>query len=380
MAELTAAELAEIERIMNDPFQASFNQYGQGNAFWADGAPDSWSAAEEAFDMNMDALKAAELYVSDLVDPYEVVEDPGEYEGFVNWNQQGSNPAIQAVQTLMAETNMPFEEAVYTVFDAARNQENPGRSYVDGQLVDNEAESGPRISGIPLDENGQPDLEQFQYAARDWFENAGRESAERAAYDAQLQAYEDYVNPRSNLDILGPQEAKAVDPTDAALLDYANSRRTQTFNPTPGSQPAAPRDTVNEIGISLNGPVPIPRDGPSRRGGPASRPISYALQGLAQGVPQVGYSGPRPEGARALRPRSDSYTQRAAGHGRSRKSERGSTEGQDFEYARAATQGNKDVAEQWNRRAARTAAPSKEQANHAARMQAIVSLYRQGLA
>lgn len=341
---LTPEELAAIEyyaqqqQLMNDPVAASFNEYGQGADYLGlEDKPDSWSRLGNMNDLLSDRFRMTQSYLQDYIPglPQEV-EDPGAYEGFRpdNAGLYQNNPAVDAVAQLMG-TGMSFDEAVNAVADrAAPSAPSQDQQFVDGQLQDMAPTEG--IAGVPLDENGRPDLEAFRTRASQAIESGAQYDREYGDWAAKAADYEEYTRPRSNLDFLGvatPNVQSVGTDDEQAYLDYVN--KTQTFhgrtdpNAGPGFD-GAMDDQMSRLG-------PPGRSGPSRggrRGGSQGNGVSV-----------------RPTRTLADRP----------GSVKSRVQQSPDKDVVKYLTAKYANEGNAEVARRWNQRAASTPRESQEQ-------------------
>lgn len=181
---------AMIEQgLIMDPFNAAANQFGQGSDYlYEEDTPTPWDRMGDKDDLLGDMLKRTGLYFEDLVDlPYEQVEDPGEFDGYVDYDAslyQG-NLAYETVKDAVA-AGMSFEEAVNKVAKAAVDPEDP--------------DAPALAAAMPRDRDGKPDYDAFRSSAADAVAGGAGGAAELSAYEAERQAYEDYIRPRTGLD------------------------------------------------------------------------------------------------------------------------------------------------------------------------------------
>lgn len=188
--------MAMIEQgiIPLDQFQAAANQYGQGSDYLGlEDTPVSWDRAADMDDLIGDMLKRTGLYFEDLVPlPYEPVEDPGQYTGYEDYDSilSEGNVAIDTVREAMATDGLSFDEAVNLVVEAASSTD-PADADIRQQL----------LSSLPQTEDGEIDRDSFRSFAADAVSGGAQEGSERAAYDAEKAAYDDYVRARTGLDI-----------------------------------------------------------------------------------------------------------------------------------------------------------------------------------
>lgn len=261
---MTPEEEAALEQyilqMQSNPLARATNDYGQGAGFLQlDKQPESWDRMGEKNDLFSDFFRTTQTYLPDWIpDLYPEVEDPGRFDGFRSDQADlyRNNPAYSQLEAAMAE-GASFDEAI--------------------QLI---AKAPQFAAGLPKTERGDVDLSAFRNSAETYVSERAREGREFDAYDAERQAYEDYVNP---------QTAWSMDRTDRQTDDIsqflrpiaADSGRPVIPMELPsarrGSSPGAPgagaAGFVDRVGNSIEGIFDPNKPGPGMPSMPSVRDI-----------------------------------------------------------------------------------------------------------
>ena len=170
-----------IQQMQNDPMARAANDYGQGAGFLQETSqPDSWDRMGEKNDLYSDFFRTTQSYLKDYIpDLYPEVEDPGTFQGYQSDTADlyRNNPAYTQLEQYMAE-GASFDEAV--------------------QLVAKDPEYAPML---PKNDYDQPDAGAFRGSAETYVSERAREGREFDQYDAEKQAFDDYVRTRTGWDI-----------------------------------------------------------------------------------------------------------------------------------------------------------------------------------
>lgn len=259
LGDLTPEELAELEAYVasmeTDPLRRAVNDYGQGPDFLGlSSEPTEWKRMGDKNDLLTDFFRTTKTYLPDWIpDMYPEVEDPGQFEGYISDKADlyRNNPAYTQLEAAMAE-GATFEEAV--------------------DLIASDPEFAPFL---PKTDSGRPDRIGFRGSAESYISERAREGREFDAYDAERQAYEDYVNPRTG-EYYNPN-----------LMDRETFYATQLKPETSFGQG---RGTPNELGIGFG----LSASG-SRAGNTVS-PLSSARQVTGSGRSSLNIDSPDYDG------------------------------------------------------------------------------------
>jgi hypothetical protein len=239
---MTEEEAIRQYMLQTDPFARATNDFGQGAGFLGlDSQPESWDRLGEKNDLYSDLFRMTRTYLPDYVDGlYPEAQDPGQFTGYRSdvADLYRNNPAYTQLDQLMAE-GASFDEAVQLVAD------DPDYADV-----------------LPKNNFGQADLGGYRQSAEKYVSERAREGREFDTYDAERQAYEDYVRPRTGWDInpgvedLSPH-LRATDPVAvAAKFRPADSigdmaRDAQMVKRTPENASVVPpsiRQSIRDVG------------------------------------------------------------------------------------------------------------------------------------
>lgn len=208
---MTPEEQAAIQAFLlqSDPMARATNDYGQGSDFLKmSSTPDSWDRVGDKNGLYSDLFRMTRSYLPDYVQGlYPEAQDPGVYQGYKSDKADlyRNNPAYQQLERAMQE-GASFDEAVRLI---AGNKEF--------------------AQFLPQNDKGQPDPNTFRQSAETYVSERSREGREFDQFDAEKQAYEDFVRPRTGLDF-----------SPGALTKLRTTDPTQLINP------AGPQDTLEQ--------------------------------------------------------------------------------------------------------------------------------------
>ncbi len=215
-----------LEQMQSDPLARATNDYGQGAGFLQlKDTPTSWDRAGDKVDLLTDFLKGTKTYLPDWIpDLNPEAEDPGIFTGYRSdvADLYRNNPAYNEIDLAMSQDGASFEEALQAV-----------------------AASPEFAVNLPKTERGGVDLSAFRNSAETYVSERAREGREYDVWDAERQAYEDYVNPRSQWSDMGNDQ---LDP--AALM-----RRTDYKDPMFGAGSKIAEGFQNVAARAMDTPV-----------------------------------------------------------------------------------------------------------------------------
>jgi hypothetical protein len=233
---MTEEEAIQLYLMQSDPMARATNDYGQGAGFLGlESQPESWDRIGEKNDLYSDLFRMTRTYLPDFVEGLNpTVEDPGMYQGYRSDKADlyRNNPAYAQLEAAMAE-GASFDEAVRLI---AGNKEF--------------------AQYLPQDDIGRPDAQGFRQSAEGYVSERSREGREFDAYDAEKQAYDDFVRPRTGLDFSpgGLTKLRTTDPTKlvapakkaGSVAEIAKSRQAAKITP-PKNADAIPADIQQRI-------------------------------------------------------------------------------------------------------------------------------------
>lgn len=193
---MTEEEAIIAYLMQNDPMARATNDYGQGAGFLGlDSQPESWDRLGEKNDLYSDLFRTTQTYLKDYVpDLYPEAKDPGIFQGYQSDQADlyRNNPAYAQLERAMAE-GASFDEAVQLI---AGNKEF--------------------TNFLPQGDDGRPSPSAFRQSAETYVSERSREGREFDQYDAEKQAYDDYVRPRTGLDFSpgGLTQLRSTNPMD----------------------------------------------------------------------------------------------------------------------------------------------------------------------
>lgn len=154
-----------------------------------------------------DQLKSTGRYLQDYVPGlYPEVEDPGRYEGY-RADSAGlyqGNPIYQDILDLV-DQGVPFDQALSKV---QRVLASGGQDAAVADLYEQYAPYAP----LTYDETGgeSVDFGGLRQGAQTFYEDMSRQNREMGDWQAQQDAYQDYISPRTNLDIVGVPQVEPI--------------------------------------------------------------------------------------------------------------------------------------------------------------------------